>query len=120
MKMTRIYWKRFNRPVLTFFGFILGAVFTSGYLLTDLVQQKKAIASQAPVESNQQVSSNPINGARITAYSKLGNFENYRIMTNDLQQLTSDELKSQGYQLKPISACHLIISKGRLNEEVRC
>lgn len=120
MKMTKIYWKRFNRPVLTLFGFILGAVFTSGYLLTDLVQQKKAIASQTPVESNQQVNSNPINGARITAYSKLGNFENYRIMTNDLQQLTSDELKSQGYQLKPISACHLIISKGRLNEEVRC
>lgn len=120
MRMTKIYWKRFNRPLLTLAGFALGILFTGGYLLNDLVQQKKAIAQELPQQIQTAETPRSYKDSRIIGYSKLGTFENYRILTADLFHLTSDDLKSQGYQLKSISACHLIISKGRINEEIRC
>ena len=118
MRITKIYWKRFSRPVALITGLFLGVLFTSGYLLHDLVQQKKAYAA----EQNKQVqqSTSPLSGSRITGYSKLGDWENYRVLTSDLQQLTSDDIKARGYRLQPVAACHLIITKGPFREDLRC
>ncbi|MBE0507547.1 MAG: assembly protein [Marinospirillum sp.] len=118
MRITKIYWKRFSRPMALITGFFLGVLFTSGYLLQDLVQQKKAYAA----EQHQQVqqSTSPLSGSRITGYSKLGDWENYRLLTPDLQHLSSDDIKARGYRLQPVAACHLIITKGTFREDVRC
>lgn len=118
MRMTKIYWKRFSRPVLFAAGIAFGFLATSGYLLHDLVQDKKARAASQVVE--QPAGPSPLAGARITGYSKLGDWENYRILTGDLQPLTSEDLRTRGYRLQGISACQLIITRGNQREDLRC
>ncbi|MFK7160849.1 zonular occludens toxin domain-containing protein [Marinospirillum sp. MEB164] len=126
MRMTKIYLKRFNRPLIAALAFILGIVFTSSYLLYDLVEQKKAYAAERQIEPSSSQFSLPesslamFNGARITGYSQLGSWQSYRILTSDLQHISSDEVEALGYQLEKKSACHLIISRGAHHEEVRC
>ncbi|WP_340146982.1 hypothetical protein [Halomonas sp. PA16-9] len=40
MKMTRIYWKRFNRPLLSLASFVLGCFITLSVLVADRVSAR--------------------------------------------------------------------------------
>lgn len=119
MKMTKIYWKRFSRPLVFILGLTLGFITTTGFILNDLVQQKKQTQAASTAKENKPTEP-AFNGSRIIGYSKLGTFENYRILTAELEQLTTQQLADKGYQLKSVSACHLILSRGNKNEEIRC
>ena len=125
MRMTKIYWKRFNRPFLLFSGVIIGFILSITYVLNDLVTEKKqtsAVTAKISPDDfqNDQLLLSRFTGSRITGYSKLGDFENYRIMTPDLKLYTSVEIVSQGLQLEPIDSCQLIIKKGNASEKVSC
>lgn len=121
MKLTRIYWKRFSRPVVFTAGLLLGVLFTAGYLLHDLVQQKKeqqqqALQQTAPADSP----ASSLQDARIIGYSRLGDWENHRLLTRDFKPLTTDALKALGYQIQPVNACQVIITRGSEREDLRC
>lgn len=123
MRMTKIYWKRFNRPFLLFSGIVIGFMLSISYVLNDLINDRKeTLPSYVSVNDSQQdkLLTSRFAGSRITGYSKLGDFENYRIMTPDLKIYTSAEIVSQGLHLQPIDSCQLIIKKGNSSEKVSC
>lgn len=130
MRLTKIYLKRFNRPLLILAGFVLGAVLTGGFLLADLVKQKKALDEEQQklkyvakpiIEPKPEVITYlNLSGSKIVSYTKLGSTENYTILTTDRKQLTLTDFKNEGYEVKSLSPCRLKVSKGTQNEEINC
>lgn len=132
MRLTKIYLKRFNRPLLIVAGFVLGAVLTGGFLLSDLVQQKKSLAlaeqqAKATIIQKPVVQPKPevisylnLTGSKIVSYTKLGISQNYTIMTADRKQLTLTDIKNNGYEVQLMSPCRISVTKGTKNEEITC
>ncbi|MFC0267562.1 zonular occludens toxin domain-containing protein [Kushneria aurantia] len=117
MKMTRIYWKRFNRPLLGLAAFTLGILLTASVLLVDRIndQRDRAVADTAdPVDMTR------FEGARITGYARFGEHRRYRLVDGNQQPLTSDDLALEGYTLTPVNACRLSLSQGDQHAEIRC
>lgn len=112
MKMTRIYWKRFNRPVLSLASFGLGVFLTVSVLVADRVNARTP--SIAPLELPD------FSTTRIASFSQLGDHTLYRLIDSDRKTLTTDDLSSQGFAIVPMSACLVRVENGVTHEEIRC
>lgn len=115
MKMTRIYWKRFNRPILSLASFALGAFLTVSVLVADRVNARSQDATPTPPPELPDLST-----TRIASYSQLGEHFNYRLIDSDRQTLTTDELAQQGLAIVPVSPCLVRVENGVQHAEIRC
>ncbi|APE31543.1 assembly protein [Halomonas aestuarii] len=116
MRMTRIYWKRFNRPFLTLASFGLGVFLTVSVLVVDQVN------ARAP-ETTETLSAPELSqfeGLRITSYARLGDSTVYRLTDGDQRTLTSDDLNRQGLHVVPLDACRLRLHRGQDHVEIHC
>ncbi|AQU83449.1 MULTISPECIES: zonular occludens toxin domain-containing protein [unclassified Halomonas] len=112
MKMTRIYWKRFNRPFLSLASFGLGVFLTVSVLVADRVNARTA--PTVPLELPD------FSTTRIASFSQLGDHTLYRLIDSDRKTLTTDDLSSQGFAIVPMSACLVRVENGVTHEEIRC
>lgn len=116
MKMTHIYWKRFNRPFLAVASFVLGCFLTVSALVVDRVNARSPddVPAAAPLELPD------FSTSRIASFSQLGNHTSYRLIDRDHQSLTTDDLARQGFRIVPVSACLVRIKNGVTHAEIRC
>lgn len=103
MRMTRIYWKRFNRPFLLVAGVFIGSF--SAYTLFNSDAEADAIVSESMFT--------------ITGYSKFGDRVSYNLERHG-QQYSTHDLERRGYQVFPIDSCNFIMTKGGNREEISC
>lgn len=115
MKMTRIYWKRFNRPFLSLASFGLGAFLTVSVLVADRVNAR---AQEQPTATPQQLPD--LSTTRIASFSQFGDHTTYRLIDSDRNTSTTDDLARQGFAIVPVNACLVRIENGVTHEEVRC
>lgn len=114
MKMTRIYWKRFNRPFLSLASFALGCVLTLSVLVADRVNarnQETAIPTQELPD---------LSNTRIASFSQFGDRTTYRLIDSNRNTSTTDDLARQGFTIVPVNACLVRIENGVTHEELRC
>ncbi|MGE6606798.1 zonular occludens toxin domain-containing protein [Halomonas sp. NPDC076908] len=115
MKMTRIYWKRFNRPFLSLASFALGCFITLSVLVADRVNARSPDdIPVAPLELPD------LSTARIASFSQFGDHTTYRLIDSDRQSLTTDDLARQGFAIVPVNACLVRIENGVTHAEIRC
>jgi len=117
MTLTRIYWKRFNRPLLALVGFALGIVLTTSVLLVDQVDAR---ADNTPTPAAAPVDLTRFADYRITGYARLGDTTTYRLRDGDNRPATSDDLARQGLRLVPVDACHLRLEQGADHVQITC
>lgn len=118
MRMTRILWKRFNRPLLACASFLLGIALTTSLLVVD---QVNARASDTPkTTAAPRLDLAPFADYRITGYARLGDAITYRLLDGDNRPTTSDDLTRKGLRLVPVDACHLRLEQGTDHVEIRC
>ncbi|WP_136066430.1 zonular occludens toxin domain-containing protein [Modicisalibacter radicis] len=117
MKITRIYWKRFNRPLLAMAGFVLGIVLTTSILVVDEVNARSP-ATQETALPKQDLGA--FADYRITSYARLGDTTTYRLLDGDNRPTTSDDLERQGLHLVPMGACLLRLEQGTDHVDLRC
>ncbi|MDR5865273.1 zonular occludens toxin domain-containing protein [Halomonas koreensis] len=115
MKMTRIYWKRFNRPFLALAGFGLGVFLTVSVLVVDRVNAHAPAAEETP--SGPELSE--FDGLRIDSFARLGDSTVYRL-TDGERTLTNADLEAQGLDVEPVDACRLRLHRGPDHVEIRC
>ncbi|WP_445619182.1 zonular occludens toxin domain-containing protein [Kushneria sp. Sum13] len=115
MRMTRIYWKRFNRVLLAVVAFVLGILLTTSLLLADRVN-----ADQEAAPTVEPVDLTRFDNARITGYARYGDRQRYRLIDGNQQPMTSDDLAQQGLTLTPVSACRLRLTQGKSHVEIGC
>ncbi|HBN61377.1 zonular occludens toxin domain-containing protein [Vreelandella aquamarina] len=115
MKMTRIYWKRFNRPFLSLASFGLGAFLTVSVLVADRVNAR---AQEQPTATPQQLPD--LSTTRIASFSQFGDRTTYRLIDSNRNTSTTDDLSRQGFAIVPVNACLVRIENGVTHEEVRC
>ncbi|WP_404464038.1 assembly protein [Vreelandella aquamarina] len=114
MKITRIYWKRFNRPFLSLASFALGCVLTLSVLVADRVNarnQETAIPTQELPD---------LSNTRIASFSQFGDRTTYRLIDSNRNTSTTDDLARQGFAIVPVNACLVRIENGVTHEELRC
>ena len=117
MKMTRIYWKRFNRPLLAVGAFGLGIFLTVSVLVVDRVN------AQSPATQDTDSTAPDLSTYahhRITGYSRLGDAVLYHLTDGDDRPSTSADLEQQGIEIDPVSACHLRLQRGNDHADIRC
>ena len=116
MKMTRIYWKRFNRPFLSLAAFALGCFITLSVLVADRVNARSPddMPPAAPLELPD------LSTTRIASFSQFGEHTTYRLIDSGRQSLTTDDLARQGFGIVPVSACLVRIENGVTHAEIRC
>ncbi|QPL46604.1 assembly protein [Halomonas sp. A40-4] len=113
MKMTHIYWKRFNRPVLSLASFALGAFLTVSVLVADRVNARSQDDTPPPELPD-------LSNTRIASFTQLGDQITYRLIDSDQQSLTTDDLARQGFRIVPVSACLVRVENGVSHAEIRC
>lgn len=118
MRMTRIHWKRFNRPFLATASFLMGVVLTTSVLVVDQVEARRPEATPAATEPLVDLSR--FDRARITGYAQLGDRTTYRLLDGDKRPLTSDDLERLGLSLVPMGACHLRLDNGAQHADIGC
>ena len=114
MKMTRIYWKRFNRPFLSLASFALGCFITLSVLVADRVNAR---AQEQPTPTQELPD---LSTTRIASFSQFGDRTTYRLIDSDRNTSTTDDLARQGFAIVPVNACLVRIENGVTHEEVRC
>lgn len=117
MKMTRIYWKRFNRPFLGFASFLLGIFLTFAVLVVDEVNARAPEETALP---DVPVDLSRFERARIIGYAQLGDTTSYSLLDGDKRPLTSDDIERQGVRLVPMGACHLRLVHGAQHADIHC
>ena len=115
MKMTRIYWKRFNRPFLSLASFALGCFITLSVLVADRVNARSQDDTPATPLALPDLST-----TRIASFTQFGDHTTYRLIDSDRQTLTTDDLARQGFGIVPVSACLVRIENGVTHAEIRC
>lgn len=115
MKMTRIYWKRFNRPFLTLASFALGCTLTLSVLVADRVNAR---TQEPPTPVTQELPD--LSTTRIASFSQFGDRTTYRLIDSNHNTSTTDDLARQGFAIVPVNACLVRIENGVTHEEVRC
>ncbi|ERS91940.1 zonular occludens toxin domain-containing protein [Halomonas sp. PBN3] len=115
VRMTRIYWKRFNRPFLGISGFLFGCFLTVSVLVVDQVNAR----SPATPETRPGPELSEFEGLRITSFAQLGDSTVYRLTDGD-RRITSDDLNRQGLHVVPLDACRLRLHRGPDHVEIRC
>ncbi|MDR5875509.1 zonular occludens toxin domain-containing protein [Vreelandella gomseomensis] len=113
MKMTRIYWKRFNRPFLSLASFALGVFLTVSVLVADRVDARSQDDTPPPALPD-------LSNTRIASFTQLGEQITYRLIDSDQQSLTTDDLARQGFRIVPVSACLVRVENGVSHAEIRC
>lgn len=116
MKMTRIYWKRFNRPFLSLASFALGCFLTVSVLVADRVNARAQDDTPPP----QPLELPDFSTTRIASFAQLGDTTIYRLIDSDRQTLTTDDLARQGFRIVPVSACLVRVENGVTHAEIRC
>ena len=114
MKMTRIYWKRFNRPFLSLASFALGCVLTLSVLVADRVNARNQ-ETATPTQELPDLST-----TRIASFSQFGDRTTYRLIDSNRNTSTTDDLARQGFTIVPVNACLVRIENGVTHEELRC
>ncbi|MCK0713367.1 zonular occludens toxin domain-containing protein [Chromohalobacter sarecensis] len=117
MRMTRIYWKRFNRPLLALVGLLLGIILTTSVLVVD---QVNARSDATPKSDAAPVDLSRFTEYRITGYARLGGHIAYRLTDSDNQPHTTDDIERQGVSVVPVAACHLRLEQGAQHVEIGC
>lgn len=117
MRMTKIYWKRFNRPLLALGSLVAGVFLTTSVLVVDRVQAESA---QAQVEDEPGLDLERFKTARIVGYARLGQTVTYRIVDADNQQLSTSEIRALGYRVVADNACSVSIVAGAEDAKVTC
>ena len=115
MRMTRIYWRRFSRPLVAGVAFACGIFATTSVLLVDAVDSAQA---SAQVEPPPDLSALP--GLRITGYSRLGDYVSYQLADDTGASYTTRDLEALGHRVVPRDACRLILNPGDHHESIRC
>lgn len=116
MKMTRIYWKRFNRPFVAMASFCAGIFLTFAVLVVDEVNARspEQAVEAVPVDFSR------FDGARIVGYSRLGDSVMYRIVDSSDAELSTTDLRTLGYRVVADSACSVSILSGADHVQVTC
>ncbi len=115
MKMTRIYWKRFNRPFLTLASFALGCTLTLSVLVADRVNAR---TQEPPTPVTQELPD--LSTTRIASFSQFGDRTTYRLIDSNRNTSTTDDLARQASPSSPVNACLVRIENGVTHEDVRC
>jgi hypothetical protein len=129
MRLTKIYWKRFNTPLLAGFGFFCGALivafmqpapvqeviysFPEAEPEKQIEQLKDSVSSSyIPVLPESIVENNYLDGYKITgvAADKNGNLL-YMSITNNETTYNLQSLISDGYSVNVIDNCAILVSK---------
>ncbi|GAB2782146.1 hypothetical protein GCM10027040_05240 [Halomonas shantousis] len=116
MRMTRIVWKRFNRPLVGLASFLLGIFLTVSVLVVDEVNAR----STEPASPQPQQDLSAFTHYHITGYARLGDAITYRLLDRDNRPLTSDDLERQGFRLVPMGACQLRLEQGTDHVDLTC
>ncbi|OLO02605.1 hypothetical protein BTW07_18870 [Salinicola socius] len=122
MRLTRIYWKRFNRPFLATVSFLMGIVLTTSVLVIDQVDARNSTADTeaTPDTPAPTVDLTAYRRARITGYAQLGDLTTYRLLDGDNRPTTSHDLERQGLTVVPMGACHLRLASGAQHADIGC
>ncbi|OLO02609.1 assembly protein, partial [Salinicola socius] len=122
MRLTRIYWKRFNRPLMAVAAFVLGIVLTTSVLVIDQVDARNSTADTeaTPDTPAPTVDLTAYRRARITGYAQLGDLTTYRLLDGDNRPTTSHDLERQGLTVVPMGACHLRLASGAQHADIGC
>lgn len=127
MRLTKIYFKRFNKPVLAGLSAVLGVCFSMGMagadkavVTNDTVKVvEDAPRTEAVVESEKAVKPETLQerfaSYRISAYMGHSSGKHYYQIGNGETRYTSDSLRAQGYHVVAKGACQLLI-KNREDE----
>lgn len=112
MRMTRIYWKRFNRPLVGIAGLVLGSVLSLQLFAGDPVES-------SPGPDRESVDLSPYENYWIVGYSRLGDAITYRL--DDGKKTTNtDELRRQGLKITPVDNCRVRLSQGESYAMLTC
>lgn len=118
VRMTKIYWKRFNRPFLALCSFALGIAASASVLMASTQEPDSAlveVVEETPLDMSR------FDGARIVGYSRLGNVQSYRVLDADGVEVTSADLRKLGYRQSFAGACSLTVSNnGGENVSLSC
>ncbi|MFC3282842.1 zonular occludens toxin domain-containing protein [Litchfieldella rifensis] len=105
MRMTRIYWKRFNRPFLALGGFVLGAAISMSLFAG-------GDESESPGAVPDPVDLSAYEAMRIVGYSRLGDDIRYRLEDESGEVVSSSELRRKGLTVQAVDSCRLRLSQG--------
>lgn len=118
MRITKIYWRRFNRPLLASVALLVGVLATIA--ATGTVNTVKI--DHAPLADT--IGNDPFTGlygSHIVGYFQFGQDFNYEILTTDQNRIPSDKLILQGFELKPNGRCSLFLNHGENHRaEITC
>ncbi len=117
MRLTKIYWRRFSRPVVFIAG-ILVAVAASIYVRP--LELKKVESSNVQVKEVIDLKAY-FEGYKITSFS---NFPNqpvkFTLTSKDKSHIYSEKLTALGLEFNALSRCHIQITQGAKNETLTC
>jgi len=139
MRMTKIMWRRFSRPVVLAAGIAAGAVLTAGYAAADWLRaadahreavahleqrQPEPVAQLAPAavdDAGEPDSLDILKGRRIVAWIGNGAKTVYVLgVPGSSDLLTSRDLAESGYSVYAMSRCQLRVRKGQTVQVITC
>lgn len=115
MRLTRIYWRRFSRPVVAAAAFALGIFTTASVLMVDTVSDANAANATPPPPD---LAALP--GLHITGYTRLGEYVSYQLQDANGETYSTRDLEALGHRVVPRSSCSLILNPGEHHESIRC
>jgi len=137
MRMTRIMWRRFSRPLFLAGGIAAGAVLTAGYAAADWLraadahreavaqlEQREAEPAAQLVPAAVEVEADSLDilkGRRIVAWIGNGERSVYVLGAPGVPDLlTSQDLVDSGYSVYAMSRCQLRVRKGKDVQVITC
>lgn len=117
MRMTKIYWRRFNRSLLALGAFVSGIFLTTSVLVVDRVNANTGDAVSTDV---QPLDLSRFETAHIAGYARLGDMVTYRIVDAADVELSTSDIRALGYRVVADSACSVSIVSGADHVQVTC
>lgn len=119
MRLTKIHFKRYSRPVC----FMAGAAITYG--LTTIFAPEQAATPDTTTVVDASVSSTPqleelLEGFTIKSYMHLPNTEPFFEVANKGEMLSSHELRAMGFEITNATRCRIDIVSGSQSKSVYC
>jgi hypothetical protein len=121
MKATRIYWKRFNRPVIAFFASMITATLTYSYArIEPSLSVQDFVVDRVEESESEPTFSDRLDGYYYAGRTTINGQTTYRFIHPDRPELTSSShlLKTAAY--RETSYCVIEIYKGSETVVLQC
>lgn len=121
MRLTKIHWRRFSRPFMLIFGFILGLFLMGSYDLFSISHLKSRVNKiQQASHKVDSKSKFDLTGAVITSYSRFSDNFEYIIKLPNETIISSTKLLNNNYTLISGGPCSLTVDSGDSYEIINC